>query len=60
MNKKYSILCFINIILPCAVCYIPNDTPLAQGTNNAVLFLLGIILLIDICAIAYLLFSSVL
>ena len=46
MNKKYSILCFINIILPCAVCYVPNDTPLAQGTNNAVLFLLGIIIFI--------------
>ena len=46
MNKKYSILCFINIILPCAVCYVPNDTPLAQGTNNAVFFLLGIIIFI--------------
>ena len=46
MNKKYSIFCFINIILPCAVCYVPNDTPLAQGVNNAVLFLLGTIIFI--------------
>ena len=46
MDKKYFILCFINTIFPCAVCYVPSDTPLAQGTNNAVLFLLGTIIFI--------------
>ena len=43
MDKKYYLILFVNIILPCATCYVPSDTPLAQGTNNAVMFLLGTI-----------------
>ena len=43
MDKKYYLIPFINIVLPCAVCYVPADTPLAQGTNNAVILLLGTI-----------------
>ena len=34
---------FLNIILPCAVCFGATDDPMANGMNNAVLFLLGII-----------------
>ena len=33
----------MNIILPCAVCYGVTDDPMAEGMNNAVLFLLGVI-----------------
>ena len=45
MTKTYYILFFIfmNIILPCAVCYGATDDPMAEGMNNAVLFLLGVI-----------------
>ena len=45
MNKIYYILffVFINMILPCAVCYGATDDPMATGMNNAVLFLLGVI-----------------
>ena len=45
MVKKYLILpfIFINIILPCAVCYGAADDPMVQGMNSAILFLLGII-----------------
>ena len=43
MIKKYYIIVFFNIIFPCAVCYAPIDTPIAQGTNDAVAFLLSII-----------------
>ena len=43
MDKKYYLILFVNITLPCATCYLPSDTPLAQGTNNAVIFLLGTI-----------------
>ena len=34
---------FLNIVLPCAVCFGATDDPMANGMNNAVLFLLGII-----------------
>ena len=34
---------FLNIVLPCAVCFGATDDPMASGMNNAVLFLLGII-----------------
>ncbi len=34
---------FINVILPCAVCYGATDEPMAIGMNNAIFFLLGII-----------------
>ena len=56
VDRKYYILPFFNIIFPCAVCYVPNDTPLAQGTNNAVIFLLvviGFVLLNIIASIFY-------
>ena len=45
MNKIYYILffVFINMILPCAVCYGATDDPMATGMNNAILFLLGVI-----------------
>ena len=45
MIKSYYILVFLfmNIILPCAVCYGATDDPMASGMNNAVLFLLGVI-----------------
>ena len=45
MNKIYYILffIFINMILPCAVCYGATDDPMAAGMNNAILFLLGVI-----------------
>ena len=34
---------FSNIVLPCAVCFGATDDPMANGMNNAVLFLLGVI-----------------
>ena len=34
---------FMNVILPCAVCYGATDDPMAIGMNNAVLFLLGVV-----------------
>tara|TARA_B100001250_G_C19644046_1_gene719576 strand:- start:222 stop:398 length:177 start_codon:yes stop_codon:yes gene_type:complete len=34
---------FLNILIPCAVCYGATDDPMASGMNNAVLFLLGVI-----------------
>ena len=45
MIKTYQIifLLFMNVILPCAVCYGATDDPMANGMNNAVFFLLGII-----------------
>ena len=45
MVRKYLILVsiFINIIFPCAVCYGALDGPMAEGMNNAILFLLGMI-----------------
>ena len=57
MVKKYLILLFgfINIILPCAVCYGALDDPMTKGMNNAILFLLSIIgfLLISIIATTF-------
>jgi len=43
--RKYLILffVFINILFPCAVCYGAIDDPMANGMNNAILFLLGVI-----------------
>ena len=45
MIRKYLILffVFINILFPCAVCYGAIDDPMANGMNNAILFLLGVI-----------------
>ena len=43
MIRKYYIIFFFNIIFPCAVCYAPVGTPIAEGTNNAVAFLLSVI-----------------
>ena len=34
---------FMSAIFPCAVCYGATDDPMANGMNNAVLFLLGVI-----------------
>ena len=56
VNRIFYILPFINMILGCAVCYVPNDTPIAQGTNNAVIFLMtttGFVLLSIIASICY-------
>tara|TARA_Y100001970_G_C13857296_1_gene662334 strand:+ start:99 stop:302 length:204 start_codon:yes stop_codon:yes gene_type:complete len=45
VNKIQYILfvIFFNILVPCAVCYGATDDPMANGMNNAVLFLLGVI-----------------
>ena len=45
MVKTYQILFlfFTNVVFPCAVCYGATDDPMANGMNNAVFFLLGII-----------------
>ena len=45
MNRTQCILfiIFFNILIPCAVCYGATDDPMANGMNNAVLFLLGVI-----------------
>ena len=43
MVKKYYTLFFINIVIPCAVCYGPIEGPITQGVNNAIFFMLGII-----------------
>ena len=45
MNRIQYILFIIlfNILVPCAVCYGATDDPMANGMNNAVLFLLGVI-----------------
>ena len=45
MNRTQFILfvIFFNILIPCAVCYGATDDPMANGMNNAVLFLLGVI-----------------
>mgnify|MGYP001251655476 CR=1 FL=1 len=45
MNRIQYILLmvFLNILIPCAVCYGATDDPMASGMNNAVLFLLGVI-----------------
>ena len=45
MNRTQCILfvIFFNILMPCAVCYGATDDPMANGMNNAVLFLLGVI-----------------
>ncbi len=45
MVKIYQILflLFANVVFPCAVCYGATDDPMANGMNNAVFFLLGII-----------------
>ncbi|MAR30372.1 MAG: hypothetical protein CMG24_05520 [Candidatus Marinimicrobia bacterium] len=45
MNRTQYILfvIFFNILIPCAVCYGATDDPMANGMNNAVLFLLGVI-----------------
>ena len=45
MNRTQCILFvfFFNILIPCAVCYGATDDPMANGMNNAVLFLLGVI-----------------
>jgi len=37
------LMVFLNILIPCAVCYGATDDPMASGMNNAVLFLLGVI-----------------
>ena len=38
--------------MPCAVCYGATDDPMANGMNNAVLFLLGVISFILLSIIA--------
>ena len=45
MHRKYYILLFIiiNKIFPCAVCYGEINDPMADGMNNAILFLIGTI-----------------
>jgi len=42
----------MNIVLPCAVCYGAIDDPMAQGMNNGVFFLLGVISFILLSIIA--------
>ena len=43
MYNFFLILVFINIALPCAVCYGAVEGPMVDGMNNAILFLLGTI-----------------
>ena len=43
MYNFFLILVFINIVLPCAVCYGTVEGPMVDGMNNAILFLLGTI-----------------
>ena len=43
---------FMSTIFPCAVCYGATDDPMANGMNNAVLFLLGVISFILLSIIA--------
>lgn len=38
---------FPTIAAACPVCYGDSDSPMAQGANNAVLFLLGVVLLVQ-------------
>ena len=42
----------MNIVLPCAVCYGATDDPMAQGMNNGVFFLLGVISFVLLSIIA--------
>jgi len=45
MYRKYYILLFIiiNKVFACAVCYGEINDPMADGMNNAILFLIGTI-----------------
>ena len=56
VNRLLYIIHFANMIFWWEVCYVPNDTPIAQGTNNAVIFLMsttGFVLLSIIASIFY-------
>ena len=43
MYRFFCILIFINNLFACAVCYGDINDPMADGMNNAILFLIGTI-----------------
>ncbi len=40
---------FLNFIFPCAVCYGDPNHPVTEGMNNAILFLLFVIVFVLLC-----------
>ena len=49
MYRLFLIIIFISSIYPCAVCYGAPDHPVTQGMNNAILFLLFIVVFVLSC-----------
>jgi hypothetical protein len=49
MNYLILLSILISTLYPCAVCYGAPDHPVTQGMNNAVLFLLFIIVFVLSC-----------
>ncbi len=49
MNYFILLIILISNVYPCAVCYGAPDHPVTQGMNNAVLFLLFIIVFVLSC-----------
>ena len=44
LARFFSIIILLSsVVLPCAVCYGALNDPMANGMNNAILFLLGVI-----------------
>ena len=49
MNHLILLLMLISNLYPCAVCYGAPDHPVTQGMNNAILFLLFIVVFVLSC-----------
>jgi len=49
MYKMILIIILISSLYPCAVCYGPQDHPVIQGMNNAIIFLLFVVLFVLSC-----------
>jgi len=45
-------LCLATAATACPVCFGDTNSQMAQGTNNAILFLLGIVLVVQIALVA--------
>ncbi len=45
-------LCMATAASACPVCFGDTDSQMAQGSNNAILFLLGIVLVVQIAFVA--------
>ena len=43
-----AVILFPTAASACPVCYGDSDSPMAQGLNNAVLFLLGVVFLVQV------------